>query len=338
MEKKKPDYRILIIIILIIILGVFIYLYNTNTTPTTQTTEATTTSNSTSTTTTEAQAEKKTIQNTISSSGEIKTGLDEKLTLHATYYFSEIYYEIGDTVSAGENILKYTNGTYLTAPYNLVIASINIPNTNSQCTNSHYIQVNSTDTLSMSLTVAEDNLNKVSVGQEVSIVPTVDTSKTYTGYVISVGNSGTYSSNGSNYSVEVTFDNDGILKVGMSAKADIVLERAENTIVVPKEAVQTSNGNKYVVVVNNGETSQVTVETGISNDAYTEIKSGLEEGQTVQITKTESSTTSNNFRGGMQKNSDSKANGGEIPSGEGSMPSEGGEMPAASGMEKPSDL
>ena len=41
---------------------------------------------------------------------------------------------------------------------------------------------------------------------------------------------------------------------------------------------------KYVIVVNDdGTTSDVVVETGISDDSYIEIVSGLSEGQKVQI-------------------------------------------------------
>ena len=35
--------------------------------------------------------------------------------------------EEDDTVKKGENILKYSNGTYLVAPYDCVITEINIP-------------------------------------------------------------------------------------------------------------------------------------------------------------------------------------------------------------------
>lgn len=85
----------------------------------------------------------------------------------------------------------------------------------------------------------------------------------------------------------------------MSANCTVILEKAENVVVVPKEAIQTANNANYVVVVNDyGTTENVTVETGISNDAYTEIKSGLNEGETVEYTVTTNNSSSNSFRGG----------------------------------------
>lgn len=293
--KNKKDLKPLIILILIILLITLIYLYSKkDSNISSEEGEITLNGRNSSTTETEeAKVERRTITNTISTSGEIKTGLDEKLELHATYYFSEMYFLENDYVKEGENILKYTNGTYLKAPYNLVIKSISIPDKGSQCTNSHYIEVYSIDTLSISININEDELNKVSVGQEVSIIPTTYTTKTYTGYITQISNSGTYSSKGTTYSATVNFENDQNLKIGMSASADIILEKAENVLVVPIEAIKTQNEQKYVVVSENEKTQNTTVETGISNDAYIEIKSGLEEGEKIQITKSSSTNSKN---------------------------------------------
>lgn len=126
--------------------------------------------------------------------------------------------------------------------------------------------------------------------------------------------------NGTYFSAKVTFENNGNLKIGMSASCEIIIEKAENVVAVPLEAVQTSYGGKYVIVVNDdGSTSEVSVETGISNDAYIQIKSGISEGTTVQMI--ESSTSSqtsgvmgfekSSFRGGMSESSN--FNGGVAP-------------------------
>ena len=54
----------------------------------------------------------------------------------------------------------------------------------------------------------------------------------------------------------------------MSASCEFLLEKAEECIAVPIEAVQTKDNEKYVVVVDeSGNTENVTIETGISNDS-----------------------------------------------------------------------
>ena len=111
-----------------------------------------------------------------------------------------------------------------------------------------------------------------------------------------------YASNGSSFSAVVKFANDGDVKIGMSASCSITLEKAENVIAVPIEAVQTKNNEKYVVIKNNdGSTSNVTITTGMSNDAYVEVKSGLSGNETIQMTvETTSSSSNKRSMGGMQ--------------------------------------
>lgn len=239
---------------------------------------------------TTATAEIKTIIKTISKTGEIKTGSEEKLELHASYYFKEILIDENQYVAEGENILEYTNGTYLTAPYNCVITGISVPNKNCIVTNKNYIAIKGTDTLETTLSVDEDELDTVYVGQEAQITVSALENKVYNGYVTKISNTATYSSNGSNFAITVEFNNDGNALIGMTAKTEVILEKAENVLVVPVEAIEENSNQKYVTVVNkDGTTSEKNVETGISNDAYIEIKSGLSEGDSIQITVNSSS-------------------------------------------------
>ena len=329
-KKIRMEYKIIIVLILIFIFLVYAYVKKQNGEEVFNFIFSSEEETSSDTTISEVEAEIKTISNTISSSGEVESAVTEKLSLHTTYYFSEIYVEENQYVAEGENILLYSNGTYMTAPYDLVITSINVPEESEQCTNNHYIEVSSTETLTISTTVDEDDINVVSVGQEVEItIPAID--KTYTGYITSIGETATYSSNGSTFNATITFVNDGDVKIGMTAEYEIVLEKAENALVVPIEAVEEENGTKYVVVVkDDGTTENVTVETGISNDAYIEITSGLSEGDIVQV---EESTSSSSAGGGMMNmGSDMQQAGGDMQGGgdmEGGSPDMGGgEMPS----------
>ena len=63
------------------------------------------------------------------------------------------------------------------------------------------------------------------------------------------------------------------------------------------------------------------METGVSDDSYIEITSGLQDGDTVAYLRTASSG-SDMMMGGM---------GGGMPSGGGGMPSGGGGMPSGGG-------
>lgn len=269
-----------------------------------------------------------TIENTLSSSGQISSGLTEKQYLHTGYYFEELLVSENVLIEEGTKIIEYTNGTYLTAPYDCVVIGTSIPNQDEKCTTSHYVQISSTETLCMNLSVSETDINKIEIGDNVEITMTAS-GEVLNGFITSVSEVGTYSSSGSYFSAVVTFDNNGNQKIGMSATCEIIIESAEDVIAVPIEAVQTSDDGKYVIVVNeDGTTNNVTVETGISNDAYIEIKSGITENTTVKVQTEDDSESSNGFRSGMpdgmnfeggRPNFDNMPSGGEMPS----MPSGG---------------
>lgn len=82
------------------------------------------------------------------------------------------------------------------------------------------------------------------------------------------------------YSVVLTVPADvtGLLS-GMSADVSFRTDTSENTIVIPTEAVLTSNDVKYVYVVENGVAHYTEVTTGLTGSGVTEILSGLSEGQ-----------------------------------------------------------
>lgn len=88
------------------------------------------------------------------------------------------------------------------------------------------------------------------------------------------------------YTVKVSIAGpDAALRPGMFARVSFPLEKRENVIVVPNGAVVTETGVDYVyaVVEVDGVTKvkKTTVRTGISDDAVTEIASGLEKGTLV---------------------------------------------------------
>lgn len=96
---------------------------------------------------------------------------------------------------------------------------------------------------------------------------------------------------------------------GMSASVEIILEKAEDVIVVPIATIS-DRGRESFVYTEEGEdtlSGEVAIETGISDETYVEIVSGLTEGDTIyyEIAGSQDSGNSNqvegfgNFNGGM---------------------------------------
>ena len=76
----------------------------------------------------------------------------------------------------------------------------------------------------------------------------------------------------------------GLVKPGMKAGAAIKLEELKDVLAVPEDAVQKdSSGRPVVKVMVNGRWDPRVVEIGLSDGQYTEIKSGLNEKDVVQV-------------------------------------------------------
>ena len=73
--------------------------------------------------------------------------------------------------------------------------------------------------------------------------------------------------------------------VVLTVPADVTFhtDAAEDTIVVPTEAILTSNGAQYVYVVEEGTAKYVAVTTGLIGSGVTEITSGLAEGARLVV-------------------------------------------------------
>ena len=146
--------------------------------------------------------------------------------------------------------------------------------------------------LEMTINVDELQVSSLSVGQTVQVTADAVQDRTYEGVVTRVSMKGDTSGGTTTYPVTVRIDETDGLRPGMNANAEIVVAEAGNALVVPNAAVIRGG---YVLVSKKSPSAAnavedmdapegyvyVKVETGVSDDSYTEIKSGLQEDDTV---------------------------------------------------------
>jgi len=68
---------------------------------------------------------------------------------------------------------------------------------------------------------------------------------------------------------------------GMFVKADLVINSADSTIVIPKDIILSRNRNRMVYVIDNGIARQRRITTGLESVDQVEVLSGLESGESV---------------------------------------------------------
>jgi len=72
-----------------------------------------------------------------------------------------------------------------------------------------------------------------------------------------------------------------ILLPGMFVKADLVVNSAEEVIVIPKDIIMSRNRNQIVYVVEQGVASERIITTGLQNASSVEVKMGLLKGESI---------------------------------------------------------
>lgn len=82
--------------------------------------------------------------------------------------------------------------------------------------------------------------------------------------------------------VEISFDDKQARPtIGLEASVQIFTKEQKGVLNVPEKAVYTGDSGKYVFVLENGKAQKRTIEVGASGEGYTEILSGLSEGEIV---------------------------------------------------------
>lgn len=79
-------------------------------------------------------------------------------------------------------------------------------------------------------------------------------------------------------------EEDPALRTGMSCRAEIVVERYEDALYVPVQAVTRVEGTQAVLVVRDGRTAVRPVKVGLDNNRMVRILQGLEAGEKVLLT------------------------------------------------------
>lgn len=147
--------------------------------------------------------------------------------------------------------------------------------------------------LELQMDVSELDIGQIQPGQTVAITAEALPGQTFTGVVEKVSVNGTTTDGFTTYPVTILLSEYGDLNPGMNVSADIIVERAENALCVPAEAV---NSDGTVLVAGEGafaedgvtiaDPSKIesrTVALGRGDQDYVEITSGLEEGETVLV-------------------------------------------------------
>jgi HlyD family secretion protein len=184
------------------------------------------------------------------------------------------------------------------------------------------------------MSVDELDVNKVEVGQVVEVVADAYEDVTFQGVVTNISLQSTTSQGVTQYPVTVKITEIGDLLPGMNVTGEIIIEKAEQVIAIPSDALRRGD----VVYVEDASITEavgevpagfkeVAVETGITDGDYVEILSGLNADEKVYVQRVSEAVS---MMPGMGFRTQ-----GEMPSGDfqgGAMPSGGNNIRNNSGF------
>ena len=198
--------------------------------------------------------------------------------------------------NAKEELMK----TEILAPFDGTVVDVGVKE-NDQLSSFDYasttaVHLVDTKTVKMEGVVDEIDIYQVEVGQEAIVTVDALPDEEFSGKVTFISPFGTEETGVVEFAVTISLEPAEVeLRGGLTATADIIVEKHENVLLIPNRAVKGLVGDYWVEVVIDEATEEVEkrqVVLGAQDAKFTEVISGLEEGEKVMVEATRGGTRS----------------------------------------------
>lgn len=206
-------------------------------------------------------------------------------------------------VDAKDDVYESMEKTHVSAPISGYIITMNVEEGNNYTQGNTVFTIADTSGFEVSATVNEYDVANIATGLPANIKFEATGDEEFKGEVtfVSVASEGSIaganpqtavaqaagtSAGVATYKIKIKLnENDDRLRVGMTAKASVILDSVDNVLAVPYDCIQQDDdGKDFVAIIEeDGTKKNINVTTGLESDYYVEIKGeGLKEGMTVE--------------------------------------------------------
>jgi len=152
------------------------------------------------------------------------------------------------------------------------------------------------DEMKLEINIDELDVLQIEENQPVEIFFESMKNEVFSGEIEDISKDAAITANGAaQYKATISIDKDERMLFGMSATATVTIEKKEDVLLIPIEALQEAGDEVFVYTEfdekNNELSGKTAVKTGISDGTDVEITEGLSEGQNVYYYPKESQTT-----------------------------------------------
>lgn len=176
-------------------------------------------------------------------------------------------------IEAAEATLKMA---FIEAPFDATVTEVK-PHPGDQVTaNTQGFRLDDLSKVYIDVDIPEVDIQKVQIGQDVSITLDALRGKEYNGSVSEIAKAGENDQGIVNFQVTVELVNpDANILPGMTAEISIITSKSESKLLVPNQALKSENGKLYVYKVEKGKGPQlVEITIGDSSETHSEVVSG----------------------------------------------------------------
>jgi HlyD family secretion protein len=149
--------------------------------------------------------------------------------------------------------------------------------------------------------LSESNVAKIRLGQKVTIRADAYPGKTFTGEVSQIAAQATVEQNVTSFQIKVALsDPENLLRSGMNVEADFQVGQLENALVIPiASVVRRENATGVFVMGANNQPVFTPIQTGVTVNNFTEVKSGLTGNEKVLLSFPPGMRPQSRPRGGL---------------------------------------
>jgi len=215
----------------------------------------------------------------------------EKYTVEDLQYAEAQVLQARAALQIAEANLGYAN---ITAPMGGVVASVSTQQGETVTSGSAaaqaptFVTVIDLTRLQVDAYVDETDIGKVEVGQTATFMVDAFPDKEFAGAVQAIYPKALIQQNVVTYDVVIAIENrEGFLRPDMTANLTITVAKREKVLAVPNAAVRREDGGRVALVQDGERFARRAIKTGWKDKQFTEVLSGLKEGERVVVGEVE---------------------------------------------------
>ena len=185
-------------------------------------------------------------------------------------------------VAAAEATL---GNAWISAPFAGTVTRVDVKPGDQAAPGSTAFELADLKRLLVDVDVSEVDINRIQVGQPATLSFDAILDRTYTGHVIEVGLVGASVQGVVNFRVTVELgDVDALVRPGLTAAVNLVVEQIEDALLVPNRAVRVRDGERVVYIVREGLPQAVPIRLGVSSETDSQVLEGdVQEGDRIVL-------------------------------------------------------